>query len=107
MGIDVSGGMFVGAKVSEISIEVPEEFEEVFQVEYLTEYLSNNFEECMERYSPWFDADEEECWVGFSIPDVPVSLMNEKWITKVHGLGEKFEEITGTPASLIGMQDVW
>ena len=96
MGIDISGGMFVGCKADELCYD-----DTVFSD--LDDYIEHF---SLDRFSPYFDADIEDNYVGYGVPDVKVSEI-DKWVVKVKEKAKKFEDETGCKASLIGMQDVW
>jgi len=96
MGIDIDGGMIVGEEVNKINI--PEKYEDIYEW----------FEDTgMSKFSPWFDAEIESCVVGFMIHDISVDDINDSWIESIREKAARFKEITGIPAKLIGMQDVW
>lgn len=97
MGIDYDGGMIVGASGSDIS--EPEDYEDG-----LSEWAEENE---MTSMSQHFDADEDDRYYGFEVPDVLVSEMRGKWLENIEQLAVKFEELTGEPALLIGTQNIW
>jgi hypothetical protein len=101
MGIDINGGMFIGGLLSDINktIAVPDDYENDS-----SEYL---FDNKMDSWSPYYDADQEDCYYGFSIKDVRVDKIEGDWLNRAKELSVKFEEITGCKAMLIGMQDVY
>lgn len=96
MGIDYDGRMIVGALGNEI--EIPDEFE------YLYEFAE---EHDMITMSLYYDADEQDQYIGFEIDDILVSKIDDAWISMLKTLAEKFETITGTPAKLVGTQNIW
>jgi len=97
MGIDITGGMIVGAKGD--SIDIPESINDNIE-----EYAEDND---MESRSPHYDADEEDKFFGFNIPDILVSDINDAWVESIKEKARKFKELTGADAKLIGMQNVW
>lgn len=98
MGVDISGGMIVGANASEIDYDT-EEFE---CGEYYREHHG------MKSYSLHYDACESSQIWGFSVEDVEIDSDEfDEWCISVKLKAKKFEEITGVKASLIGSQDVW
>lgn len=101
MGIDITGGMFVGAHYSDINIEVDEEGNDI---EDLGEYLVCDLD--MDSFSPWYDAADDESYFGFKVNDVLVKDI-DNFVVTVKELAKKFEELTGAEAMLIGMQNVW
>ncbi len=98
MGIDVSGGMFVGAHYDDIYFDEDNE-EGLDFYEWIEEHELSTFH-------PNYDAPSEYCHFGFSIDDVEVSEMDEEWFASIKALADKFKEITGADAWLIGMQDI-
>ena len=97
MGIDIDGGMIVGANGSEL--KVPEDYDGG-----IYDWLDDNQ---METMSEHYDADISSRYVGFMVDDVEVSNISGEWIANVLILSEKFEKITGLKAKLIGTQNVW
>lgn len=97
MGIDIEGGMLVGRHGSEIS--APDDCEES-----LYDWVEGVG---MESYAEYYDADEEDTFYGFEIPDVPVSEMDGAWRKDLNEKAAKFKELTGLEAHLIGTQRVW
>ena len=97
MGIDISGGMIVGANADDISVP---ECVDCDLYEYAEEHG-------MERFSKHYDADDSYCVYGFTVSDVSVDDINQEWLNKIKNLGEKFKDLTGVDAELIGMQNVW
>lgn len=98
MGIDISGGMFVGAHYDDI--EFDEDNEEGL------DFMDWVEEQGFDIYSPWYDAGYENCYLGFAITRAKVSDMNEEWLANIKRIADEFKEITGADAWLIGMQDV-
>lgn len=98
MGIDISGGMFVGAHYNDI--EFDEDNEEGLEFYEWAE------EQGLDKFSPGYDAPSERCYFGFAISDVKVSDMDEEWLANIKRVADEFKEITGADAWLIGMQDV-
>ena len=97
MGIYYSGGMIIGEAGSKVN--VPEEFEDD-----VYEWLEDND---MEYMSLYYDADSDGQIFGFKVSDIPVSDIDEEWLALIKERAEKFEELTGVPARLIGTQDIW
>ena len=95
MGIDISGGMFVGEHADKI--EPPEGVE-------LYEFADDSG---MDSYSEHYDADDDYTYYGFSIDDILVSDIDDAWISDIKEKAARFEKLTGVPARLIGSQDVW
>lgn len=97
MGIDVSGGMIVGIIGSELidAIKTVDDFNEWYEINGL------------DRMATHYDADNDDCFFGFQVEDVPVSEMKGIWLKDVEEKAKRFKELTGIDASLIGTQDVW
>ena len=96
MGVSYNGGMIVGAVTSDIS--EPEDYEEGIR-----EWA---YENDMDTMCQYYDCDNDECFTGFTVKDVPVSEMTGDWLKDVKEKAAKFEELTGVPALLIGTQDI-
>jgi hypothetical protein len=96
MGIDIDGGMIVGAKMSDLSEEAQNKVSGLFSAGEM---------DCM---FSWYDAAIKDCVVGYKQPNVifDEEPMND-WLLKVFEDAVLFEATTGTKAKLIGMQDVW
>lgn len=97
MGIDIEGGMLVGAHGSEL--EVPEGYDGS-----LYEWVNSKRLVGMREY---YDADEDSTYYGFYVEDILVKDIDDDWVKEIKELGEKFEKLTGVGASLIGVQDVY
>lgn len=97
MSTEISGSLIVGCHGSELPVQ-PREYEN--KQEWLEAY-------CIEALPSCYDANILDSYVGFELVNaMPISALPSKleYITK---LGDKFERITGVPASLIGCQNVW
>lgn len=99
MGISTEGGMFVGGKVTKKVMTQVNKTEDRCLYEYADKHD-------MGVYSPWYDAEYAECYIGFSVADVKVKKMGNKWLEDIVEKGEKYKKITGVEAELVGMQDV-
>jgi len=64
MGIDISGGMIVGAHGSELQASVPEDYEGAFY-----EWVEGSGLDSMAEH---YDADEFNTYYGFMVDDVDV-----------------------------------
>lgn len=95
MGIDTDGGMIIGERGHKIEAPEGEDF---------ADWAEDNK---LERMAMYYDADTDDCYYGFTIVDVLVEDMTGEWLQYIHKLANKFEELTGVPAMLIGTQDVW
>ena len=97
MGIDYEGGMIVGADGDLLS--VPDGVKEPFY-----EWAEDVG---LERMSRYYDAGQEECYYGFTVPDVFVSeILSSGWLRDVSDKAAEFEKLTGVKAQLIGSQDI-
>jgi hypothetical protein len=97
MGIDIEGGMLIGAHGSKIII--PEEYEDEWY-----EFLEDHD---WVSYSEHYDAGFEYSYIGYPIDDILVDEIDDKWLEKIRVLAAEFEKITGVKAYLIGTQNVW
>lgn len=95
MGTSISGGMVVGRMGCEIM--EPGDYDGDF--DGWTEEMG------FDRMYPQYDADEEDCYYGFTVSAVDIEDIDE-WVIIVKRLSKKFEEVTGVPARLIGSQNV-
>lgn len=113
MGVDISGGMIVGAIAEGVEGAVGFESEDGDWVYQLDEDTCEDFYEWyeyhgMETYSMWYDSGNEGKVVGFKVPDInPLGEDFDEWIENVKTLATEFKEITGIDPELIGMQNVW
>ena len=96
MGIDYDGGMIVGALGDEL--DVPEDYDGD-----LYDWMEEND---MDSMSQWYDCDTEDCYFGYTVPDIPVDEIEGEWLADVKAKAEKFEALTGVTAQLIGTLDV-
>ena len=97
MGIEYNGGMIVGELGPKLN---PHD-------DYETDLDEWAAKHDLDRMSPYFDADSEECYFGFSVKDVPVSEIKGEWLADVEEKAKKFKKLTGVDARLIGTQDIW
>lgn len=95
MGISCDGGMLVGNSADELNIPEHEDGP--------GEWC---YEQGLSEYSPWFDAGFEESYVGIPIDNIAVKDIDETWIAQLKEKAQKFKEITGAEAMLIGMQNI-
>lgn len=112
MGIDITGGMIIGAKASDVSAAVWMEDDdcELYGTEgnYFEEFYEWYEEVDMRTYSYHYDASEDYQIVGFTVKDIePLSDGFEEWVADVKAKAAKFKELTGIEPELIGMQHVW
>lgn len=92
MGTSYNGGMIVGAAGDDLN--VPDELDDWEGLGIISMGL-------------YPGADEDDCYYGFKVPNVLVSDINRGWFIKILSLSEKFKEIMGVEASLIGTQDIF
>lgn len=100
MGISIDGGMIVGCLAGDLP-DIPEEFEEMDVYDYWRD------ECCFDCMPPWYDADWDDCIVGFGIDDVKVEDIQGKWLAEVVKKGSAFKALTGIEPRLYGVQSVW
>tara|TARA_Y100001956_G_scaffold74886_1_gene82340 strand:- start:1069 stop:1401 length:333 start_codon:yes stop_codon:yes gene_type:complete len=110
MGIDISGGMIVGANCSAADAGVYDEANEGYLVE--GEYYEEFYEwweyNGMSTYSFHYDACQDSQILGFTVEDIdPLSDDFYEWVEDVKEKAARFKELTGIDAKLIGMQNVW
>ncbi|AGH31968.1 hypothetical protein VPIG_00111 [Vibrio phage PWH3a-P1] len=112
MGIDISGGMIVGANCSEVEAAVTFEDDdcELFGTEgnYYEEFYEWYEAQGLETYSYHYDASSDNQILGFTVSDVdPLSPEFSDWVEDTKDKAHKFYQLTGIKAELIGMQDVY
>ncbi len=112
MGIDISGGMIVGANAADVKSSVYREDDDV----ELYGTNGNLFEEFyewweevgMSVYSSHYDCAEDYQIVGFEVKDISVLSDDfDEWVEDVKIKAEGFYKLTGIKPKLIGMQDVY
>jgi len=97
MGIDIEGGMIVGAPGDEI--KKPDGEDDLWGWVHSQGLTS---------YAPYYDAAVDDCIIGYAVDDVKVTPENmRQFIAEVISKANKFKDLTGTDATLYGMQDVW
>ena len=97
MGMDISGGMLIGAHGDKLS--VPEDSDLAFH-----EWADENG---LESYAMHYDASQSYTYYGFEISDIKVSEVDSKWLQEIRKKADEFEKITGVTATLIGTQSVY
>jgi len=112
MGIDVGGGMIIGADCDSVieSVKVNIDDCEMYGTEgnYFEEFYEWDGEVGMSCYSYWYDAGSDGQVIGFTMNDIEtLSDDFEDWVVDVKERSLKFKELTGVEPKLIGMQDVW
>lgn len=95
MGIDIGSKLLVGANYPKISHIIDSDGDRVDQLYGLG----------IETASPWFDADLEDCFVGYSVPNSTVP--DDNWHKLVKEKAELFEKVTGVKAVIFGGANVW
>lgn len=110
MGVDISGGMIVGANCETVEANLYDEDKECYVVggEEYGELYEWYEEGGMETYSFHYDADSGSQILGYTVKDIdPLSEDWSVWVKDVVEYAEEFYELTGVKAELIGMQNVW
>lgn len=105
MGIDINGGMIVGASGSELS--VPEGFVSEYNPDEEVSLHEWAEEVGLDYYSMWYDAEGEGRVYGFIIKQNWPRFELGKLTAEAERLMDEFEKITGVEAKLYGMQNVW
>lgn len=113
MGIDYDGGMIVGLHYEDIEnfdkvfnewAEVQEEESDTCKYDFLEDHD-------LETMSPYFDANLEDCVIGFRISDIDLNP-NDPEIMKdfsreINKIAEEFKSIFGVYPRLIGCQHIY
>ena len=110
MGIDISGGMIVGAVCSEVEAVFYDEDKEAYLVEdgEFEELYEWYEEKGMRTYSFYYDACSGSQILGYTLNDIdPLHEDFNTWLKDVKCKAEEFYRLTGVKAKLIGMQNVW
>ena len=110
MGIDISGGMIVGANCSEVESGLYDEDKEAYLVEggEFVELYEWYEEKGMCTYSFHYDACSGSQILGYAVNDIdPLHEDFDIWLKDVKRKAEEFYRLTGVKAKLIGMQNVW
>ena len=114
MGIDISGGIIVGAHGSDLDFSSLEDhvpaddvwWEDGDDVDYAD--LLWYFE--LERYAEYYEAGLDQSHIGFKVSDVSCTKLkstDSEWMFDVLRKAKKFEELFGINAMLLGCQYVW
>ena len=112
MGIDISGGMIIGANASKVksAVEKCDDDCMMFGVNgnYHEEFCDWYESEDMETFSFHYDAGESSQVLGFTVEDAnPLSEAFDVWLNDVKNKSLRFKDLTGIDPKLIGMQNVW
>lgn len=101
MGIDISGGMIIGANADEVRAAL--------NIDEDADFLGEIYEMGWESYSYYFDAGYDSQVAGILIGNV--NPLNEdgfsEWIEDVKNKAKEFYDKTGIEPELIGMQNVY
>ena len=99
MGIDITGYLMVGGDYEDVAKMLTEEQKED---------ICKTLEELgLTSASPYFDADIRECFIGYVPTPLMLNLDDPNWMNEILEYKEKWKELTGTPAYLIGTQHVY
>ena len=113
MGIDTTGEMIVGASMQDIlknkkmknkEMEIVRDFEDCIENNQLADWAEEN---CMDYISPWYDCGPDYWIIGYTIADVEAYKMDDKWLESIQEKANKFKELTGMRAKLMGSANVW
>lgn len=106
MGIDISGCMIVGEYVKNMAVGTSSD-----TTTTTNGWLNEDWceEHDVDFVYPYFDCPFEDAIVGFQVEDVIIGSMHQSgWYRDMYDKAIRFEELFGgTPARLIGSQDVW
>lgn len=94
MGIDIDGGMIVGEYANKMDLQCEDLYDLLVEIHGMS---------CM---SPWFDCGSDEYFFGYIVDDINVRDLDTQWLIEITRMAIKFEDMTGVPARLVGMQDV-
>ena len=101
MGIDFSGSMIVGKLGSDL----------IFNKDDIDDFNDQDFleENGLDYLSPYYDADLEDCIVGFCVANTIIinGCFDSEWVKDVQLKAAKFKNIFGDDPELIGMQHIW
>jgi len=97
MSIDYDGGMIVGEMGGNISPDSGE-------FDSMSEWAEENG---MKQMSTLYEAEPEWCYYGFEVKDVLISDIDQAWIDDLRSKAAKFEQLTGTPAKLLGAINIF
>ena len=100
MGIDVDGGMLIGARWDDDIIkDVIDEGDYDDNMDWV--------ESCgLQIWSPYYDSPLEDSYIVFPLCDIKVGDMSIKWLSDCKVKGEDFKKLTGITPWLIGSQDI-
>lgn len=113
MGVDISGGMIVGANAEKVESKVvikDKDGNDLYQTPHgsYEDFYEWYDHQGMETYSLWYDSGTNGQVVGFKVADInPLSDEFESWVANVKKLAKEFKDITEIEPELIGMQNVW
>lgn len=97
MGIDINGVMIVGCPGEDL----------IYRAGGATNLYKLIEELSFDYAAPYFDADLEECIIGYMVEEVVPEDKLEEWVSEVKEKMEGFYDETGECAKLYGMQNVW
>lgn len=96
MGIDIDGGMIVGAHGSDLPWNPDSDLHPGDWVESMG----------MVTLCEYYDGGFDNSFFGFHVRPMKVSEMDDAWLYEIKDMAREFENITGVDAYLIGAQDV-
>lgn len=95
MGIDIDGKMLIGCWGDDVDIGVHDD---------INDWAEEND---ISSASSHYDCGTDETFYGFDVEPILVKDIDQAWVDDLKSKAEKFKEIAGHEAMLIGMQNVW
>lgn len=106
MGIDIGARVVVGLPAGEIDVD-----EETLEEHYDGSLGEWAYENGLNRTSPYFDADDEDCLIGVVLADVDYTYTEmgdlQDLVAEVEAAQKKFKEVTGKEGKLYVSPNVW
>jgi len=96
MGIDIDGTMIVGRWGETLQAQT--------EIDDIYDFLVEDNE--MDAISTYYDCPVEHMVFGYKIENTSVDDLDNKWLNTVKAKAEKFKELTGLDAELMGLADV-
>lgn len=95
MGIDIDGKLLIGCYGEDINIGDHDDINDWAEANEVSEA------------SPHYDCGTDERFYGFDVDPIMVKDMDQEWLDDLKKKGDRFKEISGHEAMLIGIQNVW
>jgi hypothetical protein len=98
MGIDIDSKMLIGCRVKKIGIDIDEaKYDDWY------EFAEDNE---MVLAFPHYDADYEDCFIGFEVSDTKCEDIKESFLNELKIKVAEFKKITGCDSSFMCVNDV-